>query len=71
MIQVSNRWEFYKDRLGEWQWRKFEANKVVAVSAIGFYSRQACIINASQRGYDAMVSRRPQKRREVNGNTIT
>ena len=63
MIQLSDRWEFYKDRLGEWQWRKFEANTVVAVSADGFYSRQACVNNARQRGYDPVLATRPRKQR--------
>jgi len=65
MILLSDRWEFYKDRLGEWQWRKFEAKKVVAVSADGFYSRQACVNNARQRGYDPALAPRPQKQRDA------
>ncbi len=65
MIQLADRWEFYKDRLGEWQWRKFEANKVVAVSADGFYSRQACVNNARQRGYEPVVSIRPRNQRQT------
>ncbi len=44
-------WEFYIDRFDQWQWRKFEANKVVAVSGDGFYSKQACVNNARTRGY--------------------
>ena len=51
MILLSDRWEFYKDKLGQWQWRKYEANKVVAVSADGFCSRQACVNDARTRGY--------------------
>jgi hypothetical protein len=51
MISQSDRWEFYKDRFDQWQWRKFESNKVVAVSADAFYSRQACVNNARTRGY--------------------
>ena len=51
MILLSDRWEFYKDKLGQWQWRKFVTNKVVAVSSDGFYSRQACMNNARTRGY--------------------
>ena len=51
MILLDNRWQFYKDKIGQWQWRKFEAKKVVAVSADGFYSRQACINNAKTKGY--------------------
>lgn len=45
------RWEFYKDRFDQWQWRKFDGNKVVAVSGDGFYSRQACVNNARTRGF--------------------
>lgn len=51
MMQQPDRWQFYKDTIGQWQWRKFESNKVVAVSGNGFYSRQACVNNARTRGY--------------------
>ncbi|HMD14574.1 MAG TPA: DUF1508 domain-containing protein [Bacteroidota bacterium] len=51
MMQHPDRWQFYKDRIGQWQWRKFEANKVVAVSGNGFFSRQGCVNNARTRGY--------------------
>jgi uncharacterized protein YegP (UPF0339 family) len=51
MILLADRWQFYKDRIGQWQWRKFIANKVVAVSSDGFQSRQSCITNAKTRGY--------------------
>ena len=51
MIQLSDRWQFYKDRLGQWQWRRFQANKVVSVSSDGFRSRQACVKDAMLRGY--------------------
>ena len=53
MIQLSDRWQFYKDRFGLWQWRKFESNKVVAVSGEGFQSRQKCVVDAKLRGYIA------------------
>lgn len=46
-----DRWEFYKDRTDQWQWRKFAEKKVVAVSGDGFLSRQACVDNARGRGY--------------------
>ncbi|MFI5252295.1 MAG: DUF1508 domain-containing protein [Bacteroidota bacterium] len=52
MISVSKRWEFYKDNFQRWQWRKFQGEKVVAVSADGFDNRKACVLNAVQRGYD-------------------
>lgn len=48
---LPDRWEFYKDRTDQWQWRKFEEKKVVAVSGDGFYSKQACVNNARMRGY--------------------
>ena len=51
MILLSNRWQFYNDKFGQWQWRKFQVNKVVAVSAEGFNSRRACVNNAKTRGY--------------------
>ena len=52
MIQLSdNTWEFYKDRINQWQWRKFLDSKVVAVSADSYYSRQACVNDARKRGY--------------------
>ena len=49
MILLSDRWQFYKDKVG--QWRKFEANRVVSVSADGFHSHKACLNNAKTRGY--------------------
>ena len=51
MNLLPDRWQFYKDRMGQWQWRKFRVNKVVAVSADGFYSRKVCVTNAMTRGY--------------------
>lgn len=53
MIQLSDQWKFYQDKDGQWQWRKFIANKVVAVSFDGFPSRKECIWNAGQRGFVA------------------
>jgi uncharacterized protein YegP (UPF0339 family) len=50
-LPVVLQWKFYKDTNGQWQWRKFENKKVVAVSLDGFLSRQACIKNARIRGY--------------------
>ena len=54
MIQLSDQWKFYQDKDGQWQWRKFIANKVVAVSFDGFPSRKECIWNAGQRGFVAL-----------------
>ena len=52
MIKQGDRWELYRDKSNQWQWRKFENNKVVAVSGDGFYSRRACAKDARQRGYE-------------------
>ena len=52
MIKQADRWELYRDKSNQWQWRKFENNKVVAVSGDGFYSRRACANDAKQRGYE-------------------
>jgi uncharacterized protein YegP (UPF0339 family) len=46
-----DRWEFYTDRFNQWQWRKFEDGRVVAVSSDGFASKEDCINNARSRGY--------------------
>ena len=51
MNPSSDQWQFYKDKFGQWQWRKFENKKVVAVSADAYYTRQACVNNARARGY--------------------
>ena len=51
MILTTQRWQFYKDKMGLWQWRKFVANKVISVSAESFQSRKACVNDAKTRGY--------------------
>jgi uncharacterized protein YegP (UPF0339 family) len=51
MTPLSNHWQFYKDKYGQWQWRKYVAKKVVAVSAEGFRSRKASIEDAKKHGY--------------------
>jgi len=61
MIQLANVWKFYQDKSGQWQWRKFMDNKIVAVSFDSFPSRNKCIWNAGQRGYVAS----PKKERSL------
>ena len=60
MIRLPDRWQFYKDKGGLWQWRKYGDNKVVAVSYESYYSRQACVKNAKTRGYVAEVPPDPR-----------
>jgi uncharacterized protein YegP (UPF0339 family) len=57
MKQANIQWKFYQDKHGQWHWRKFIANKVVAVSLDGFSTRKECIGNAVQRGYIAPVKK--------------
>lgn len=51
MTQPDSTWKFYKDNTGQWQWRKYQINKVVAVSADSFTTRKKCIKDAATRGY--------------------
>jgi hypothetical protein len=53
MNSLPKHWEFYKDSSHRWQWRKFQGEKVVAVSGDGFQDRKKCIEDAMQRGYVA------------------
>jgi uncharacterized protein YegP (UPF0339 family) len=47
------KWEFYKDRRGEWRWRKRAGNnKIVGASSEGFKNRVDCIRNARMSGYE-------------------
>jgi uncharacterized protein YegP (UPF0339 family) len=52
MILLSDLWQFYKDNHGQWQWRKFQNNKVITVSSDGYPTRKACVDNARTRGYN-------------------
>ena len=56
MPNLEKHWSFYKDNSHRWQWRKFQGDKVVAVSADGFSDRDACVRNAMERGYDGSSS---------------
>jgi hypothetical protein len=57
MKQADIQWKFYQDKHSQWHWRKFIANKVVAVSLDGFSTRKECIGNAVQRGYISPVKK--------------
>ena len=44
-------WEIYKDRSGEWRWRRTASNgKIVGASAEGYVNKQNCILNAGRNG---------------------
>lgn len=51
MIEIAEDWKFYQDKNGQWQWRKYVANRVVAVSPDGFPTRRESVKNAALRGY--------------------
>ncbi len=54
-VLSHDRWEFYKDKINQWQWRKYIDNKVVTVSSGSFASSRACVIDARKRGYDGPI----------------
>jgi len=52
MAGTNDRWEFYKDPLNEWRWRRIAINgKIVGASAEGYKNKQDCIANAKRNGY--------------------
>jgi hypothetical protein len=45
-------WHFYQDRHGEWSWRHVDRHGcLVKASDATFGSREACMSDASSRGY--------------------
>jgi len=48
----EDKWEFYRDSQGLWQWaRKMLDGRTVASSTRGFNNKEDCIENARGRGY--------------------
>lgn len=44
-------WEVYKDRAGEWRWRRKASNgQTVGASTEGYKNKQDCIANARRNG---------------------
>lgn len=49
---MSDRFTFYKDKSGEWRWRRRAGNgKIVGASSEGYATRRECIANAIRNGY--------------------
>ena len=45
-------WEFYKDKKGEWRWRRTAANgRIVGASTEGYINKIDCVANAERNGY--------------------
>lgn len=48
-----DKWEFYKDSLGEWRWRRIASNgRIVGASSQGYVNKSDCIENARRNGYN-------------------
>jgi uncharacterized protein YegP (UPF0339 family) len=45
--------EFYKDKAGEWRWRRRALNgRIVGASTEGYKLRRDCVANAKRNGYN-------------------
>ncbi|BCZ47572.1 hypothetical protein psyc5s11_36390 [Clostridium gelidum] len=49
---MDDKWEIYKDSVGEWRWRTTASNgKIVGSSSQGYVNKSDCISNAERFGY--------------------
>lgn len=47
------KWDFYRDRKGEWCWRcKANNNKIISASTEGYKNKEDCMANARMMGYE-------------------
>ena len=45
-------WEFYKDKKGEWRWKRTAINgRIVGAATEGYKNRLDCVSNAIRNGY--------------------
>ena len=52
MVVHNDRWQFYKDSLGEWRWRRIATNgKIVGAASQGYVNKSDCLANAKRNGY--------------------
>ncbi len=50
---MNDRWDFYKDALGQWRWRRVAPNgRIVGASSQGYSNKNDCIDNAIRNGYN-------------------
>ena len=48
----DDQWKFYKDKKGEYRWRRTASNgEIVGSSHEGYKNRKDCIANAERAGY--------------------
>jgi len=49
---LSDKWEFYKDKRGEWRWRRKATNGAITGAASeGYKNKSDCESNASRNGW--------------------
>ena len=45
-------WDIYKDKAGDWRWRRTAVNgRIVGSSSEGYRNRTDCVANAIRNGY--------------------
>jgi uncharacterized protein YegP (UPF0339 family) len=50
---MTDRWEIYSDKAGEWRWRRTATNgRIVGASTEGYVKKSACVANARRHGYE-------------------
>jgi uncharacterized protein YegP (UPF0339 family) len=49
---MDDTWQFYKDKAGEWRWRRMSSNgRIVGASTEGYKDGKECKANAIRNGY--------------------
>lgn len=55
-LGAKDTWDFYKDKKGEWRWRRKSSNgRIVGSSSEGYVNRADCVKNAERSGYNSVV----------------
>lgn len=48
----EDKWEIYKDNIGEWRWRRTAPNgRIVGAATEGYVNKSDCMENAMRNGY--------------------
>lgn len=48
-----DKWEFYRDRKGEWRWKRTASNgEIVGAATEGYVRRIDCLANARRNGFE-------------------
>lgn len=56
MSERADKWEFYKDKLGEWRWRRTASNgRIVGAATEGYKNHLDCVANAERNGYESEI----------------